>query len=152
MLLFKTAGTLHKCCMKSHITFSFYISEEKAYEMDKLMIDFSYTPKCELDESKKKSIRESTILKLHPRVKADYSDILENAIYCNLLTISVDDAIGFRGNYHKHFVKEPIFIGRLNATKGFKPGPIKEGNWKVTISNHAILTDDITYTLKIWGE
>lgn len=141
-------GILTSECMKSQIIYQFFVDEP----MDGLYISFYYYPKSISDQEQKNKICDNYINRYPDAVRRKYQEEIQKEKYLyNLLTLSVDDEKGFRGSYHKHWMVDEIVIENKRATKGFLAGNIIRGNWKVTISNHAILTDDVTYHIKVWG-
>ncbi|WP_274650220.1 hypothetical protein [Paenibacillus humicola] len=70
----------------------------------------------------------------------------------NLITLSIDDPAGFRGACHRHDPEQRHFIGEDGASPGLLPGPLREGEWTVTLSFHAVVTDVCAYELQLWTE
>ncbi|WP_105619941.1 hypothetical protein [Vallitalea okinawensis] len=141
-------GILTRDCMKSQIIYQFFVDKP----LNGLYISFYYYPKSTSEQQQKKLICEYYIKEYPDAVQSEYKKEIEKEEYFyNLLTLSIDDDKGFRGSYHKHWMVDEIVIEKESATKGFIAGEIKEGNWKVTISNHAILTENVTYHIKVWG-
>jgi hypothetical protein len=76
----------------------------------------------------------------------------------NLLTLTVLDADGWRGEGHRHApvvdgcANHHVDIGLTQATSGYVPGPLPAGRWNVVIDEHSILADaPVTYTINVMG-
>lgn len=141
-------GKLDSCCIKTHITYTFFVTEK----MDRLNIKFNYIPKHVTDKEKINCILDDC--------KKDYPMEIQNLVdktkpsvhkLNNLLTLSIDDRQGFRGATHNHFDDKALIITEKKASNGLVPGKISEGLWKVTINCHGIYSDHVTYQLKVWG-
>lgn len=140
-------GKVTPSCSKSHIAYCFHLDSEA----EALHIDFSYDPKKLLDRDRAKEYIYEGIRSFSV---GDVEKELEGwEAYCplqNLITVSLDDADGFRGCAHRQAPEQHHFIGREKASHGFLPGRIGRGMWKVTLNLHAVLTDACQYRLHIW--
>lgn len=145
--LILTEGELTPFCSKSHVVYLCNLCEEGK----RLNIDFSYFPKV-LDDREKS--RELILEGVERFVKEDKDRYLRSwELFLpvqNILTVSIDDCKGFRGCAHRHCYEQHLFISRQTASPGFIPGAIIEGQWKVTISVHAVVTKTCRYKLHIW--
>lgn len=144
--LLAVEGILVPCCSKTNITYTFPIHAES----DRLDIYFSYRPKILEDLELSKELIVEGIEKFGGRAKGSYLDDWKSFLPLNnLLTISVDDYEKFRGSAHRHNPEQHHFIKKDDASSGFIPGPIGKGQWRVTISIHAVVTNQCKYTLKV---
>jgi hypothetical protein len=57
----------------------------------------------------------------------------------NLLTLTVFDPSGWRGEGHRHDAPYEITIGTNRASPGFRPGPILPGEWTVVVNTHMVM-------------
>lgn len=142
--LINAIGVLTPPCMKSHITYSFYIGEN----IKEIIINFQYYPLTLSDRSLSQSIIDDTLsgYGIHDKDEADWQKYLPLK---NLLTLSIDDQLEFRGAAHKHENYQEVHISQASATQGFIKGAIIAGQWKLTISVHALLTEECTYKLEV---
>lgn len=70
----------------------------------------------------------------------------------NLITLSLDDPIGYRGACHRHDPTLELELAVDHASPGLMPGRLLAGDWQVTLSIHCIVTDSCEYRLQIWSE
>lgn len=141
----ETQGTLTPTSSKTHIIFTFDILED----IKKLNIEFSYDPKFldDLDASKK-IIEESLHLYYEDgKYEGKWEEYLPLK---NLLTLSIDDPKGFRGAVHNHPNKQYLYLSEEQASLGCIAGKLHKGHWEVTLSIHAVVTENCTYNLHIW--
>jgi len=141
-------GILTPSCSKSHITYTFEIQNE----VRRLNIDFSYNPKVLEDQAKAKQLICEGIYKYVEKSQCD-GFISKWDSYLpvqNLLTVSVDCYNEFRGCVHRHPNEQHLFITENYASPGLIAGKLCPGQWKVTISVHAVVTDFCQYKLYIW--
>jgi hypothetical protein len=141
-------GSLTPVCSKTHITYTFNLQKEAK----RLNIDFSYAPKILEDRPKAKElicegINEYILEDQRDGFMRNWDSFLPVQ---NLLTISIDYYDEFRGCAHRHPNEQHIYIAENDATPGFIAGKIAPGQWKVTISAHAVVTDICRYKLHIW--
>lgn len=145
-ILFETEGVLTRQAMKTHCCFSFSVDQQ----LDSLHLEFSYSPK-KVSNDEVQEVRKEYIELLDESVKESYAAIIEQCDLNNLISIMLEDPNGFRGNFHKHYLEQSIMVSQNEASDGFLPGDIHKGQWKVTLSNHAILSKELKYKLKVWG-
>lgn len=144
-------GTVTPNGSKSHITYQFQIYKE----VRKLHVDFSYEPRLLNDKRKSKYLIEEALQKYVSEEQLEsYTDHWEtNLPLKNLMTLSFDDANGFRGAAHRYGdPDEHLVITADEASPGFIAGTIPCGLFKLTISVHCIITEECHYTLSITDE
>jgi hypothetical protein len=76
-----------------------------------------------------------------------YEPLLVNARR-NLLTLTVFDPAGWRGEGHKHEPQQQVILTPQSATPGYVPGALPAGRWKVVINTHMVLAE-VAYRLDI---
>ncbi len=69
----------------------------------------------------------------------------------NLITLSLDDPSGFRGNAHRKEGDQTHTLSSAQASLGFLPGPIVPGTWRATVHIHALVTEECSFKLQITG-
>lgn len=147
--IIEVEGKLNKNCTRTQITYCFHVDQP----LKEMRIIFSYKPKFITDKSRINDIFESFAHEYPEEDRADM--LLEHETVDslnNLLSLSLDDEEGFRGAAHRHSPNQEIVISKDQATEGFIIGDIKRGLWRVTISAHAVLSENVTYTLKVLGQ
>jgi hypothetical protein len=142
-------GRLTPYDSKKHITYKF----NPGSNVKKLNIMFSYEPKVLTDMDKAREIIEKCLLKYADKGGLEPADGWEAYLPVqNLITISLDDPEGFRGAAHRHPPEQVLYLSEDSASPGFIKGELKSGEWSVTISTHAVVTDVCSYKLLIEGE
>jgi len=69
----------------------------------------------------------------------------------NLITLSLDDPVGYRGNAHRRAGKQTHTLCAEAASPGFYIGPIFPGTWRASVHIHSLVTKDCTFSLTIQG-
>ncbi|GAB2566756.1 CehA/McbA family metallohydrolase [Gracilibacillus alcaliphilus] len=145
-ILFQTKAELTQESIHSHLTYTFYVPEGSQV----LMIDFQFTPDIlEDNEQKQKNIISEALSRYPQSVEPNEAGQLINSPLKNLLTLSVDDPNGFRGARHCHAPKQHVFISHEDSSPGMLNEVVQPGLWSVTVSVHAIVTDQCHYALTI---
>lgn len=144
-------GKLTPISSKTHITYQFHLE----HAMTSLEIDFSYAPKQFLDREASQSIileaierySDPALVELHKRQWDNFYPLQ------NLMTLSLDSPLGFRGSAHRHAPeqKHTICPDWSKTSPGFIAGHMPSGVWKVTISVHCVVTPDCSYELIVRG-
>jgi hypothetical protein len=149
-LLLDVQGQVTPACSKSHITYKFHWNKAGG----KMVIHFAYEPKNLEDAELSKSLIYESIDKFRAPggrdiVQAEWKSFLPLK---NLITISVDDPKRHRGAGHRHDPEQLLHIAANDASPGLISGILPLGMWEVTLSLHAIVTEQCLYSLKIWRE
>lgn len=149
-LVLDVQGQVTPVCSRTHITYKFPL----APRVSKLSIHIVYEPKHMDDAEKAKAVIMDSIAKYtepehRERVEAKWETFLPLK---NLMTVSVDDPVSHRGAGHRHDSEQLLVLSEVEASPGFVPGPMPAGLWSVTLSMHAIVTENCRYTLQIWEE
>jgi hypothetical protein len=145
-LLLDVKGQVQPICSKSHISYWFELPEGA----ERLNIQFAYSPKTLDDEGKAKPLIETAIRQyISPELQTQYLEKWNTYMPLkNLLTISVDDPDQNRGAAHRHAPEQQLNISKLDASPGLVPGNLVPGQWRVTISLHAVVTE-CEYSLQV---
>jgi hypothetical protein len=84
---------------------------------------------------------------------ADQAAAAERAAVPNLLTISLDDAVGaYRGAAHRHAPDQSLVLGLDAATPGLVRGPLPGGTWTLTLSAHTLVSPHVDVAIQIGAE
>lgn len=140
-------GKLTKDCTKTHLTYRFDVTED----IKTLCIQFSFSPPHLEDEAASEAIIYQCLKEQGIDV-ATLHDLSDFMPIKNYLTLSLDDPNGFRGAGHRHMTKQRVCVSDHGATPGFIQGELPCGQWAVTISVHAVVTELCNYTIKVYGE
>ncbi|AIQ11197.1 hypothetical protein [Paenibacillus durus] len=150
MLLLNVTGQLAPSDSKRHITYGFQLDKPAAV----IRLRFTYWPKLLEDEGQAmglimKSIDSYVAPEHQSPVREGWRRYLPLK---NLLTLSMDDPIGYRGACHRHDAEQSLFLSEQEASEGLMPGKLALGEWNVTISAHSVITERCSYELSIWTE
>ncbi len=141
LCLFQTKSTLYHTSTQTHTEHRFFVPEGSR----EIQVTFTYSPIVVDDENRHETLVEEALT--YDR-ELDAVQVKGETLR-NLLTVSIDDPDGFRGAAHRSAGLQNIVIGEKEATPGFWKGPIQAGLWSVTVSAHAILTEQCSYELVI---
>lgn len=119
---------------------------------EKLFVTYSYSPKNLEDKEKSIELIKENILRDAPEDVDIYTDYSIFMPLKNLVTVSLDSPEGFRGAAHRHDEEQYHEIGEHFASPGFLKGKICEGQWRLSLNVHAVVTDVCTCRIKIEGE
>ena len=144
MILLKKKGVITPDMDKTNIAFSFDVP----YGVSALNMDFSYSPKTLDDESAAVRLISSALEQYlgtdHGKDPRDFLPVK------NLITVSVDDPLGYRGAAHRQPNEQHIVIGGAETSPGFTKGAVSSGTWRVVLNVHCCVCD-AAYNLKISG-
>jgi hypothetical protein len=116
-----------------------------------LHIEFSYSPKQETNMEKAKGLIIGGLKKYTLKSLDELEEIWQSYLPLqNLLTLSLDAPEGFRGDGHRPPSHQKIILTETTATEGFFPGKISKGQWLLTLSLHAVVTEECHLTIRIW--
>jgi hypothetical protein len=132
---------------QTHITYSFTVSSSCRM----LNVDFLYSPKILKDERLSMEIIRHSLQK-YSEGSDQGSDVSMKKFLPlkNLITVSIDGPNGFRGACHRQDPEQHLFLAADSASPGLMPGPLAAGNWSITLSVHALVTETCTYRLVVW--
>ncbi|NCA66690.1 MAG: hypothetical protein EOM87_01350 [Clostridia bacterium] len=69
----------------------------------------------------------------------------------NLIEVSLDSPMELLGSAHRHGCNHNFFINKNQATYGFNPSVIYEGEWQLSLSFSAIVTSEVAVKLIVEG-
>lgn len=145
MTIFEKAGSVLPEQDKTNIPLEFSVPNG----IEKLVIDYEYSPKILEDEEKSIAILEESIEKyLGGEYHAEPKDFMPIK---NLITLSLDGNGEYRGAAHRQADKQHHEISRDFASAGFIKGEIKGGIWRLVLNVHCCACK-VNYTVKITGE
>ncbi len=148
IILKEAEALLHPQDSKSNRYILFNVPEKTV----KLFITYSYSPKTLEDKEKSYELIKENILRDAPEDIDRYPDYEEFLPLKNLVTVSLDSPTQFRGAAHRHDEKQYHEISKDFASPGFLKGEISEGEWRLSLNVHAVVTDICTCRIKIEGE
>jgi hypothetical protein len=146
-ILFEINSTITPSSNKSQIVHMMYLPKVSK----KICIEFSYEPKLLEDKESSKEIIQEALSRFIPEEELQYKREHWEDYYPlqNLITLSFDDAVYFRGAAHRHNPKQHLLISEDSASPGLTPGIIPEGMFKATLSVHALVTERCSYSIKV---
>ncbi len=130
---------------KTNITFPFIVDKNTKA----LKISFGYEPKRLEDNERAKTLIENNIKKDAGEYADNYPSWQEFLPLRNLITVSVDDTDGYRGCAHRQEKYMEHIITEDFASLGFYKGEIKQGQWKVVLNIHGVVTEKIDCKLMV---
>lgn len=150
MLVLDVMGRMTPDNNKTHIRIPFQLDED----CSRLRLKFEYSPKVLEDRGRSlELLNQSFDAYLLPEQKAPALAQADNYIPLkNLITLSLDDPLGYRGACHRHDPVQELALAAREASPGLLPGPLPAGDWEVTLSVHSIVTDTCNYLLQVWAE
>ncbi len=145
MLIFEKAGKVLPEQDKTNIPIEFQVPNG----MEKLVIDYAYSPKILMDEEKATELLEKSIKKyLGKKYKAEPKDFMPVK---NLITLSLDENGNYRGAAHRQADRQHHEISRDFASAGFEKGEIAGGKWTLVLNVHCC-SCTVDYNVRITGE
>ncbi len=126
-----------------------YIPFDVPEGTERLFITYSYSPKTLEDKEKSYELIRENILRDAPEDIDRYTDYEEFMPLKNLVTLSLDSPVGFRGAAHRHDEKQYHVISKDCASPGFLKGEIIAGQWILSLNIHAVVTDICTCRIKM---
>lgn len=145
MILLEESFTVLPKDEKTNITFPFEVNQgTKA-----LKFTFSYSPKRLDDMDRAKLLIENCIKKDANEYAGEYPSWESFLPLKNLITLSVDDSLSYRGCAHRQAEYMEHIISESFASPGFNKGEIKSGTWKAVLNVHGVVTEKIDCILKV---
>ncbi len=144
-LLYEAKGTVYPASAQSHIAYRFMLDQS----VERLHIDFTYGPKLLDDDGVAEKLITSAMQRYgyeqqHEEGWRKYAPLQ------NLLTLSLDDPYRHRGQAHRMDPVQQHILTEHEATPGFWRGENPAGLWTVTLSLHAVVTEQCNYSIRIW--
>ena len=118
----------------------------------KLIITYSYAPKILDDEKKSLELIKENLIRDAGEDWTEFTDYSEFMPLKNLVTLSLFSPEGFRGAAHRQADSQYHEISESSADYGFIRGSITEGEWKLCLNVHALVTEYCRCNIKIEGE
>jgi len=133
---------------RTHVRYTFRLDEPASA----IRIRFAYSPKQLDDEKRARELLEQSFgLYLLPEQQALAIEKLDRYLpLMNLITLSVDDPDGYRGACHRHTPDQLLSLAEHGASPGLMKGKPGAGEWTITLSLHAIVTESCAYHLQAW--
>lgn len=145
MLIFEKSGKVLPKQDKTNIPLEFTVPKG----IQKLAIDYAYSPKLLEDEEKATELLEKSIKKyLGTEYKAEPKDFMPVK---NLITLSLDENGKYRGAAHRQADRQHHEISRDFASAGFEKGEIAGGKWTLVLNVHCCACT-VNYNVRITGE
>lgn len=150
MLVLDVKGRVTPEYSKTHLQIPFQLDEDCC----RLQLKFEYAPKVLEDRERSLDLLEQSFESyLLPEQREPAITQAERYLPLkNLITLSLDDPLGYRGACHRHDSIQELTLSAGQASPGLMPGPLPAGDWQVTLSIHCIVTDSCDYRLQIWTE
>lgn len=148
-LIFEETKTLTPNDTKTNVPLQFYVAEE----LEKMEIEFSYSPKNLDDEEKAHKYIDDGFEKYAPEsYRKGYKPWYEYLPVKNLLTVSLDSPDGYIGCAHRQDSRQTHIISETESSRGFIKTRLPSGLYRITINVHALVTDECTFNIKVFGE
>ncbi|MDE5604544.1 MAG: hypothetical protein K2I73_03050 [Eubacterium sp.] len=145
MLIFEKSGKILPEQDKTNISLPFTVPNG----MEKLIIDYEYSPKILDDEDKATKLLEKSIEKyLGGEYKAEPKEFMPVK---NLITLSLDENGNYKGAAHRQADQQHHEISKDFASVGFEKGEITSGNWTLVLNVHCCACE-VNYNVRITGE
>ena len=145
MLIFEKSGKVMPEQDKTNIPLQFTVPNG----IEKLIIDYDYSPKTLEDEEKATEMLKKSIEKyLGDTYKAEPKEFMPVK---NLITLSLDENGNYRGAAHRQADKQHHEISRDFASVGFEKGEITSGEWTLVLNVHCCACA-VSYNVRITGE
>lgn len=118
--------------------------------ISQLLIRFRYEPLTLNDEMRSKTLITAAMAKYCP-----WEEPYQWQMYLpvqNLITLSLDDPIGYRGNAHRKDDNQVHTLSKHHTSPGFEVAPVIPGKWRAGIHIHSLVAAPCRLTLVIEGE
>lgn len=144
MIIFEKQGVITPAQDKTNLSFEFEVPRG----VSALFIDFSYSPKTLDDEEAAVSAVSAALEKYLGKDNGkDPHDFLP---VNNLVTLSADDPLGYRGVAHRQPNEQHIVLAEESSTPGFLNREVFSGKWRIMLNVHCCVCE-AHYRLKISG-
>lgn len=144
MVILEKSGVITPDMDKTNIEFEFDVPGGVLV----LNIDFAYSPKTLENEKEAVGLISAAFEKYLGRGNGrNPHDFLP---VNNLITVSADDPLGYRGAAHRQPNEQHLVIAAENSSPGFLNREMTAGKWRVMLNVHCCVCD-IEYDLKISG-
>lgn len=150
MLVLDVMGRVTPESSKTHIRIPFQLDED----CTRLRLKLEYTPKVLKDRKRSlELLQQSFDAYLLPEQREPAMSQADHYLPLNnLITLSLDDPLGYRGACHRHDPIQELTLSAEQASPGLLPRSLPPGDWEATLSVHSIVTDTCNYSLQVWAE
>lgn len=145
--IFETQIRLTPADNRTHVKVVFRVPEG----LRQLRIRTAYTPKYLEDETQAMRLLRACFAHCAPEQNFDERQTRLNLPLRNHIAWSIDTPHGLVGTEHRHNPDQLHTIGPTFASSGMTPVPIEAGEWAVTASINALVTDIVTVTIEAEG-
>lgn len=145
MLLLKKTVEVTPENEKTNIPLSFTLPEG----MQKLVIDYFYSPKELTDKASCEVLIKENILRDAGDEADEYTDYDEYMPLKNLITLSLSSPKGYIGAAHRQAQKQHHEISEDFASVGFDKTEITAGEWVLQLNLHAVVTDKCSCEIEV---
>lgn len=117
-----------------------------------LRIRFSYAPKNLEDPEQSRRLIEGALAEYAPGpYRSSYGDWKDYLPVRNLITLSVDDPLGYRGCAHRHDAQQEHCLSASFASPGFIKRAVDPGRWRIVLNCHAVVSPSCRAELTVEG-
>lgn len=141
MSIFSHSGIVTPQDDKTNIVLPFTVPEG----VTALDVCYSYTPKT----LENREAAEAAVRACMAKYGVPLTDINDYLPVNNLLTLSFDDPVGYRGACHRQPNEQQIHIG-MDSTPGILNRPVIAGAWRIVLNAHYIGCD-VGYHITVEG-
>ena len=129
--------------VNKHLEYEFELKED----VKSLKIAYSYTPKAYDNEERSIELIKECYLRYGQVI--DEEQARKELPLNNLITLGVFSPDGVVGNAHRH-ANNALYEISSTPSVGFRAVEPKKGLWKVVLSTHAVLSDEVQVKVEIW--
>lgn len=148
MELLNSQMVVNQSSDQSHISHRFYLPEG----IESIEILFSYSPKLIEYGLVNQELLVKAFEFYDERLMKNRELIKDFSPFKNLLTISIEDPIGFRGNCHRFSLEDSVInVAHKNSTPGVLNREMYSGMWTITVNCHSILSEKCDIQLRVNG-
>lgn len=133
---------------QSHISHRFFLPEG----IESIEIMFSYSPKLVEYSLENQELIGKAFSFYDEKLLNNRKVVKDFAPFKNLLTISIEDPIGFRGNCHRFSTEHSVInVAEQNSTPGVLNRAMQSGMWTITVNCHCVLSEKCDIQLAVYG-
>ncbi|MCP8971024.1 CehA/McbA family metallohydrolase [Ectobacillus ponti] len=141
--LLEASSAVSAASVQSHVAHSFYVPAG----VSRLQLSFSYEPEWLEDRAKGLEMAQAAV-SFYQGEEHTEEVALSLLPLRNLATLSLADPNGFRGACHRGGPQQ-LTISEAFASPGLLKGELPAGMWTLTVSMHAIVTDELAYRVAV---
>ena len=115
-----------------------------------ILIELKYEPQSLQDAEKS---RQAIIQALHTAGEEPADDRINACLPLHhLITLSLDDPLGYRGCAHRRANPLLLRLDDAGASPGFHARPLAAGDWRLSLHFHSLLQDKVNVRCLVRGE